>query len=64
MRYWVTDCITGVWGEEELGAEAACHSLEEAKAERQHLIETSGHGADFWIIVDDEGNQIDLGKDE
>lgn len=57
MKYYVTICIAGTMEEEGM-----FESLEEAKAERAKLDEEAmkeGHEEGFWIILDEDGNEVD-----
>ena len=55
MRYFVVDCITGVKHGK------GYTDLDEAKIRREKLDAKSiaeGHPKGFWIIVDQDGNEI------
>lgn len=57
MKYYVTDCITGTMEED-----GKFESLEEAKAQRARLDKEAmkeGHEEGFWIIVGEDGKEVD-----
>lgn len=57
MKYYLTICITGTVDEMD-----SYDTLEEAKAERERRDKDaveSGHLPGFWIVVDENGKQID-----
>lgn len=57
MKYYVTISIAGTKEEEGM-----FESLEEAKAERARLDKLAmddGHEEGFWIIIDENGNDVD-----
>lgn len=59
MEYWVTDCITGIYGEENLGT--GLTSIEEARKIRDEWNakrKAEGGSDEFWIIVNRNGKEV------
>lgn len=57
MRYFVVDCISGV------KSGKGYTDLDKAKERRDKLdakAMAEGHGKGFWIIIDQDGNEIEF----
>ena len=56
-KYYVVDCISGYYDEDD----EPYTSLKEARAERDALNRQAikeGHRPDFWLIIDSSGNEV------
>lgn len=54
MKYYLTISIAGV-----INPEDSFDSLEEAKAEASRRDKEDGHEPGFWIVVDENGKEIE-----